>query len=181
MRIADGFEKESEGALQLLDDSFSKRSEFDVWMFVVEEFSELGNTLSVCLRLKAEALGFQKSSQFLVVGNDTVVDNRELRLWVGPIRIPSAIFSRHDEFDILVVPVRMTVQTRRRTMGRPSSMGNTSVRVKNLGHVHIGLGNQLLQFGNLSDLFKGIDLILLVPVHRKTSGVIPTVFKTREA
>lgn len=69
----------------------------------------------------------------------------------------------------------MAVDARWRTVGGPSGVCNTGVRVKDLVEVEVLLFNELLQRGDLADLLDGEDLVLLVTVDGKTGGVIATV------
>ena len=80
--VVDRLEEETESALQLLDDCLGKGGEVNGWVFIVDVFGKLCDGLSVGLGLEAESLGLEESSQFLVVGDDTVVDNSKLPLWV---------------------------------------------------------------------------------------------------
>ena len=74
----DGLEQETICTLQLLDDCLRERGELEVWVLVVEVFGKLGNALGVCVGLESEASTFEKSLQLLIVGDDTIVDDREL-------------------------------------------------------------------------------------------------------
>jgi len=69
----------------------------------------------------------------------------------------------------------MAVDTRWGTVGGPSGVGDTGVRVEDLVEVEVLLLDELLQRGDLADLFDGVDLILLVTVNGKTSRVVTTV------
>jgi hypothetical protein len=62
----------------------------------------------------------------------------------------------------------MAVDARRRAVGGPSGVGNTSVRVEDLGEVEVLLFNELLQRGDLANLLDCVDLVLLVSVDGKT-------------
>ena len=73
------------------------------------------------------------------------------------------------------IPVGVAVDTRRRTVGGPSCVSNTSVRVKDLVEVKVLLLDELLQRGDLADLLDGVDLVLLVTVDGETSRVITAV------
>lgn len=66
-------------------------------------------------------------------------------------------------------------------MGGPSSVCNTSVRVKGLCHVDTGAGNQFTELDHLAHLFERKDLILLVTVDCETGRVVPSVFQAGEA
>lgn len=62
----------------------------------------------------------------------------------------------------------MAVDARWGTVGGPSGVCNTGVRVKDLGQVEVLLLDELLQRGDLADLLDGEDLILLVTVNGQT-------------
>lgn len=84
--VVDRLEEETEGALELGDDSLCENWELDVRVLVEDVLCELGNSLCVRLGLKFEALSFEQNLQFLVVGDDTIVDNGEFPFWVGSVR-----------------------------------------------------------------------------------------------
>lgn len=86
MRIVDGFEKETEGALKLLDHCLGQDSELDVWVFIVQVFAKLGDTLRIGFSLEFETLPLKQRFQFFVVGNNTVVYDCKL-----PVRIRSGM------------------------------------------------------------------------------------------
>jgi len=69
----------------------------------------------------------------------------------------------------------MAVEARGGAVGGPSSVGNADVRVEDLGLIHAGLGDELLQRGDLADLLDGKDLILLVAVDGQTGRVVAAV------
>lgn len=58
----------------------------------------------------------------------------------------------------------MAIQARGLPMCRPPCVGNTSVRVKDLGHVWVAFFDELLELSHLADLFECKDLILLVAI-----------------
>jgi hypothetical protein len=63
----------------------------------------------------------------------------------------------------------MAVDTRRRTVGSPASVGDTAMCVKDLCEIGLLLLDELLQLGDLADLLEGKDLISLVSVYGQTS------------
>ena len=65
-------------------------------------------------------------------------------------------------------------------MSGPSSVCDTGMGVKDLGHVRVLFFDELLELGNLANLFEGKDFILLVAVNSQTCRVIASIFKTRE-
>ena len=81
--VVDGLEEEPKGALEFLDDGLGQDSEVDVGVEVVEILGELGNALGVGLCLEAEALAFQQGSEFLVVGDDAIMDDGKLPADIG--------------------------------------------------------------------------------------------------
>jgi hypothetical protein len=70
----------------------------------------------------------------------------------------------------------MAVDARRGAVGGPSGVGNTGVRVEDLGEVELLLLDKLLQRGDLADLLDCVDLILLVTVDGETGRVVAAVF-----
>ena len=81
----DRLEEETEGALKLLDDGLCEGGEVDVRVLVEDVLGQLGDGLGVGLGLESETLGLEQSSQLLVVGDDTIVDNGELPLGVRSV------------------------------------------------------------------------------------------------
>jgi hypothetical protein len=83
--VVDRLQQETESTLQLCDDRLCERSEVDRGVLVVDVLGELGDTLGVRLALENLALALEQGLQLLVVGNDTIVDDREPGSWVAPI------------------------------------------------------------------------------------------------
>lgn len=67
------------------------------------------------------------------------------------------------------IPVRVAVDTRRRTVGGPTSVGNAGVCVKDFCEVGLLVLDELLQLGDLADLLESKHFISLVSVDRQTS------------
>lgn len=153
--------EKTESALELLDDSLDESGEVEAGVLIVDVLGQLGNGLSVGLGLEAHSLALEESPQFLVVGDDTVVDDGELPLGVGAVRV--------------------AVNPAGGTVGGPSGVCDTGVVVKDLGEVGLLLSNQLLQLGDLADLLVRKDLVLLVAIDGNTCGVVAAVFETGEA
>lgn len=86
MGEVNGLDEETEGALELLDHSLDERREAQLGVLGVDVLCELGNSLSVSLGLKFEALALKQSLQLLVVCDDTIVDDGEFPVGVGPVR-----------------------------------------------------------------------------------------------
>jgi hypothetical protein len=66
-------------------------------------------------------------------------------------------------------------------VGGPSGVCNTGVRVEDLGEIWLLVLNELLQLCDLADLLECKDLILLVAINSKTSGVVAAVFESGKA
>ena len=152
--------EKTESTLQLLNDGLDQAGEVEVGVLVEDELGQLGDGLSVGLGLEAHALGLQEHPQFLVVGDDTVVDDGELPLGVGAVRV--------------------AVDPAGRAVGGPSGVCNTGVVVEDLCEIGLLLLDELLQLGDLADLLVGEDLILLVAIDGNTGGVVAAVFETGE-
>jgi len=70
----------------------------------------------------------------------------------------------------------MTVCARGRPVSSPSGVCNADVRVKLHCKVRAGSINELLQLGHLTNLFEGIDFILLVSINCESSRIISAIF-----
>ena len=77
--------------LKLFDDRLREGGEVNVWVLVIEVLRKLRNALSVCVGLETEASAFEKSLQFLVVGDDTIVDDSELPFGIRPILLSVSV------------------------------------------------------------------------------------------
>jgi len=133
MRIVDALDKEAISSLELVDYCLCKISEADIGVLVVEVLGELCNAFGIGLGLKSEALALEKGLEFLVIGNDAIVDDGELPVGVGPgVMSDTSSSARgfvasigHDSsFD---VPVGMAVGARRRAVGGPAGVGDAAV------------------------------------------------------
>jgi hypothetical protein len=72
----------------------------------------------------------------------------------------------------------MAVESGGLTVSGPTGVCNASMRIEDLVHVDAGFCDEFLELCDLSNLLEGIDLILLVAVDGKASGVIPAVLQT---
>lgn len=61
-------------------------------------------------------------------------------------------------------------------MGSPAGVRNASMRVKNLGHIWLTIGDELLELGHLAHFLESENLILLVTINSKACGVVTAVF-----
>jgi hypothetical protein len=73
------------------------------------------------------------------------------------------------------VPVGVAVDARGGSVGGPSGVRNTGVRVEDLVEVEVLLVDELLERGDLADLLDGKDLVLLVAIDGETGGVVAAV------
>lgn len=85
MGIVDRLDQQTIGTLKLLNNCLGEVSEVNLGVLVVDVFCKLGNALGIGLGLEMEALVLKKSLKFLVVGNDTIVDDRKLPVGVRTI------------------------------------------------------------------------------------------------
>jgi hypothetical protein len=84
MGVVDRLDEKTKSTLELLDDSLDERWEAQVWVLRVDVLCELSNGLGIRLRLELEALALEQGLELLVVCDDSVVDNAELPVGVGP-------------------------------------------------------------------------------------------------
>lgn len=87
----DGLEEQTKSALELFDHSFGQSCKINVWVRIVEVFGEFGNAFSISVSFESEAFTFEEGLEFFVVGDNTVVNNSELPLWVRSRCISPAI------------------------------------------------------------------------------------------
>lgn len=85
MWVVNGLDEKTESALKLLNDSLDQRGEAEIRVLSVDVLGELCDCLSIGLGLELVALALEQSLQFLVVCDDTVVDDGELPVGVGPV------------------------------------------------------------------------------------------------
>lgn len=74
----------------------------------------------------------------------------------------------------------MTVDSGRRTVGGPSRVSNSGVVIEDLCEVWLLLLDQLLELGDLANLFEGEDLPLLVAIDGQACRVVASVFEARK-
>ena len=82
--VVDRLDQQTVGTLELGDDGLGQVDEAEAGVVVVDVLCQLGNALGVCLSLELVALGLQESLKLLVVCDDTIVDDGELPVGVGP-------------------------------------------------------------------------------------------------
>ena len=85
MGVVDGLQQQTKGTLELLDDGLGQNCELNIGVLVVKVLGKLGNALGVGLRLESETLALQQSLQFLIVGDNTIVNDGELPGGIGTI------------------------------------------------------------------------------------------------
>lgn len=115
-------EQQTEGTFKFLDDRLGQDCEFNVGMLVIEVLGKLGNAFGIGLGLKAESLALKQGLQFLVVRDDTVVDDGELpsRIGANSHRVISLVC--REVFQLQHLPVRVAVLTRRGSVSSPTGV-----------------------------------------------------------
>lgn len=66
-------------------------------------------------------------------------------------------------------------------VGGPTGVRNTSVRLEGLGHVGLGLGNELTELSDLADFLEGLHLVLLVAINSHTGRIVTAVLQSGKA
>jgi hypothetical protein len=178
VRIVHRLDKETVGALELLDDELCELGKVGFAVVtvlldvrVVNILGKLGNSLGVGLRLKLEALGLKERLDLAVVGNDTIVNHCELIVTIGTLGVA---------VDGLGLAV-----------GCPARVGNTGMTLKNGLGVDILSGNVFFKKLHLADLLEDKNrsgLIRLANVRKKvitingkTGRVVAAVLLALEA
>lgn len=69
----------------------------------------------------------------------------------------------------------------RGAVGGPAGVRNTSVRLEGLGHVGLGLGNELAELSDLTNFLECLHLVLLVTINRHTGRIVAAVLQSGEA
>lgn len=154
-REAHALHQQTKRTLKLFNDGLGQGGEVNGRVGVVNVLGELGDGLGVRLGLELEALALEESLQLLVVGNDTIVDDSKLPLGVGSVRV--------------------AVDAAGLAVGGPPGVCNTSMVVEDFGQIGVLCGDELLQLGDLANLFVCEDLIPLITVNCKTGRVVSTV------
>lgn len=93
-------------------------------MLVVQVFCQLGNALGVCFCFEAEASTLKESPQFLVIGDDTIMNDGKFPLGIRPVWVLSFGFSVRG---MACLPVRMAIQSTWLTVCGPSCVCNACV------------------------------------------------------
>lgn len=131
VRVSRALDDESESSLKAVRNSSQQLDERNLGVLVVEVLAQLGNNFSIGLRFEDESLLEELVLEFLVVGDDTIVNS--------------------DEFVVSVRSVRMAVDIGGNSVSSPSSVSNTDVvdediisEVKRVGVVLEGVDVSLL-------------------------------------
>lgn len=83
MGVVDRLDEQTVSTLKLGNDGLGQIDEVNTGVEVVQVLGQLRNALGIRLGLELEALGAQQGLELLVVGDDTIVDNREFPSRVG--------------------------------------------------------------------------------------------------
>ena len=136
---------------QLLDDALDEVGEGQVLVALLrvpDVLGKLSNGLGIGLALKGVAFLLENQPELTVVGDDSIVDDRELVLGVRSVGVG--------------------VDTRRLAMGRPAGVGHTAVGGEGLVPVDRGLFlNELLKGSDFANLLEDQDLLLTVAIDSK--------------
>lgn len=125
--VVNRLDEQAIGTLKLLDDSLGQVGEANRRVAVVDVLDQLGNALGIRLGLESEALALEQGLELLVVGDDTIVDDGELPGGVRASKGSAGFFLGEHTRELVGLPVRMAVGGGRRTVGSPSSVGNTGM------------------------------------------------------
>jgi hypothetical protein len=84
MRVVDRLDQKTESSLELFDDGLDESGEAQFRVLAINVLCELRDGLSVRLGLELVALALEEDLELLVVCDDTIVDDGELPVGVGP-------------------------------------------------------------------------------------------------
>lgn len=86
MREMHGLDKETKGTFEFLHDGLCEDGEVNVRLLVEQILGKFSDALGIGLCLEPEALALQESSEFLVIGDDSIVDNGEFPVQVRSVK-----------------------------------------------------------------------------------------------
>lgn len=66
-------------------------------------------------------------------------------------------------------------------VGGPAGVRNTSVGLEGLGHVGLGLGDELTELSDLANFLESLHLIFLVTIDSHTGRIVAAVFQSGQA
>ena len=142
-------------AYQFFNHSFNQGME--IWslsgglLLVPNVEGQLGYALGVRFTFKLVALLLKERLQFLVIGNDSIVDDSELITRIGAVRV--------------------RIGWRGLTVGGPTSVSHAHMRSERLVHVNARLSrNETTQGSNLTDLLEqeNLGMILTITINSNT-------------
>jgi hypothetical protein len=132
-----------------------------VGLGVPNVLGEDSSTLGVGVRLEVVTTLLENKTNGIGVGDDAVMDDRELRSEIGAHGV--------------------TVALRGLAVGRPASVGDGHLVEELLGGVDLSLRNLLAKSSNLADLLEEDRLSWLIAVDANASGIISAVLLASEA
>jgi len=154
-------EDKGEGTLQFLQDSFHQCGESELLvMSVVDVFGENSDCLGIGFSFKLETALLENEAELCTVGNNTIVDNNEIRVGVRANG--------------------MAVNFRWWTMSGPPGMGDGDLGNESLIYVEGRAGNFLAEAGDLADFLEEDDGSWLIAINAKTGGIVASVLLTSE-
>jgi hypothetical protein len=153
-------EDEGKRTLQFLQDSFHQSGECEllVVMSVVHVFGENSDCLGIGLSLKLETALLENEAELCAIGNDTVVDNDEIR--VG-IRANG-----------------MAIDFRWWAMSGPPGMGDGDLGDESLVYVEGRGGDFLAKASDFAYFLEEDNGSWLIAINAKTGGIVASVLLT---
>jgi hypothetical protein len=162
IRVVARPEDEGKRTLEFFQDSFHQCGECEllVVMSVVNVFGENSDCLGIGLSLKLETALLENKAELCTVGNDTVVDNNEIRVGVGANG--------------------MAIDFRWWAVSSPPGMGDGDLGDESLVYVEGRSGDFLAEASNLAYFLEEDDGSWLIAINTKTGGIVASVLLTSE-
>lgn len=129
-------------------------------MRIVDIFGEDGDSLGIGLGFKLVAALLEDKAEFCTVGDDTIVDDNEVRLRVGADGVAVTLGGR--------------------AVSSPSCMRDRDLGDECLVDIEGGGGDFLAETCDLADFLEVRDCAGLVCVNTDTRGIVASVFLASE-
>ena len=155
-------EDEGKRTLQFLQDSFHQCGECEllVVMSVVNVFGENSDCLGISLSLKLETALLENEAELCAVGNNTVVDNDEIRVGVGANG--------------------MAIDFRWWAMSGPAGMGDGDLGDERLVYIEGRSGDFLAEASDFAYFLEEDHGSWLIAINAKAGGIVASVLLTSE-